>query len=287
MKSFRKCFISAEFGVPLNDVQDALQENDVDWQWSSSVSSNPSLVDSTIASIRSSDFQLTIVDAGPINADVMLEMGIAIGLGKPVLLLTTPNSAKFSDKDFVAHFETNLRDKSLLSLQIELFLKSAKNLRAKRAPKKHAPVTQTPRSHPKFDSNLEASIATSISLSGGSFTVPDRKKGAKYIPDLLMWMPSQDADLFNPAAIEVKGSFDRIEIKNTAQSLKEFIENSSMSCGLVVYEDGPISPEQQSAEVDPRIFFFRKDIFTNLLEKGHLSRAIFEQRNRRSLGGIK
>jgi hypothetical protein len=120
----RRCFISAKYGVELGTLQRVLDEMGVEWAWAQTSSHGATVAKAVSEAIKRADFVLGVLADGDINANVMFELGIAIGIEIPVLLLTTGKKLLPFDLASFRHFNTDLRDAKLLSLQLDLFVRS-------------------------------------------------------------------------------------------------------------------------------------------------------------------
>ncbi len=116
----RRCFISAKYGVELGTLQHVLDEVNVEWTWAQASPHGATVVETVSQAIKRADFVLGVLADGDINANVMLEVGIAIGLEIPVLSSTTGKKPLPFGLASFRHFNTDLHDAKLLSLQLDL-----------------------------------------------------------------------------------------------------------------------------------------------------------------------
>ena len=132
-------------------------------------------------------------------------------------------------------------------------------------------------------SELERLVANEIAESGGRVTTPtlsDKKQPA----DLLMWLPEQDKEFFNPAAIEVKTSVMPDELAAIQSKLGSFVRKSGFSCGLVVIEDRGSVENAEKVFTFPLVFVISLEEFKTKLRKGELGSWLRQQRNRLAHG---
>ena len=279
----RRCFISARYGLDLSALQQALEENQVDWQWAQDLPLATSLMDSISAAISSADFVVGVFSDDPISPNVALEVGYALGRDKPVALLDTGASSAPFDLSAFRHLRTDLHNPKLLAFQIDLLLRSLDSpRRVKRLihpdPSPAGVVVGKPA--PKlFDSALEQSIAAAIISVGGRVTVPDTSIG-RQAADLLMWLPESDKDLFNPAAIEAKKTIGLKDLPSTQVRLGDFVQKSGLGCGLIVVNSIALARNLSQIAPFPYIFLISLPDFKERLTKGNLSSWIRQERNR-------
>jgi hypothetical protein len=282
----RKCFISAKYGVELGILQRVLDEANVEWAWAQNSPHGATVIDAVSQAIKRADFVIGVITDGSDN--VMFEVGIAIGLGIPVLLLTTRKRPLPFDLASFRHFSTDLKDAKLLSLQLDLFVRS---LTAPRSDKRR-PLTaysgnvdriQDQPAPKLFDSALEQNISAAIYRAGGRVTIPSRSRRV-LTPDLLMWLPEMDSELFNPAAIEAKKTISAQNLPLLQHRLGEFVRNSNMGCGLIVVNSVKLARNPAQIVPYPFVFIIGLGDFKSTLEQGELASWIRQERNRLAHG---
>lgn len=283
----RRCFISAKYGVELGTLQRVLDQVNVEWAWAQALPHGSTVVETVSQAIKRADFVLGVLTDGDINANVMLEVGIAIGLGIPVLLLTTGKKPLPFDLASFRHFNTDLQDTKLLSLQLDLFVRSLATQKSDKRRQVTFPgdinrIQDQPA--PKlFDSALEQNIAAAIHRSGGRVTIPS-PSGQTLTPNLLMWLPEVDSELFNPAAIEAKKTIGAQDLPALQHRLGEFVRNSNMGCGLIVVNSVNLARNVAKIVPYPFIFIISLGEFKSKLEQGELASWIRQERNRLAHG---
>lgn len=283
----RRCFISAKYGVELDILQRVLDEVNVEWAWAQTSRHGATVVETVSQAIKRADFVLGVLADGDINANVMLEIGIAIGLDIPVLLLTTGKKPPPFDLASFRHFNTDLRDAKLLALQLDLFVRSlATQKNDKRRQVTFSGDTNRIQDQPApkfFDSALEQNIAEAIHRSGGRVTIPSRS-GQLLTPNLLMWLPEVDSELFNPAAIEAKKTIGVQDLPSLQHRLGEFVRNSNMGCGLIIVNSVNLARNLAKIVPYPFIFIIGLREFKSKLQEGQLASWIRQERNRLAHG---
>ena len=280
----RKCFISAAYGANLAVLQRVLDQNRIDWQWAESVPSRKPLFDSVKEAIKKSDFVVCVLADSAPNPNIMLELGIAIGHDLPLLLLSTVKSAiPFSLSTF-SHFETDLQDEKVLSFQLDLFLRSltAKDNSKRTTASKSSSANVSAKSDQspvRFHSALEQTVVSVIQRAGGRVTIPSLSDKSA-TPDLLMWLPQQDKELFNPAAVEVKTSIRAQDIRTIQLRLAEFVRASNMGCGLIVVNSFNVEKSLQRLLPIPYTFVIGLSEFESKLLQAELAPWLKRERNR-------
>ncbi len=288
-----KCFISAKYGVELDVLQRVLESHEVDWQWAESTSPAKSIIESISDAIKRADFVIGIFSEVDINANVMLQLGMAIGREIPLLILSTGKNVLPFDLTAFRQFDTDLGDEKLLAFQIDLFLRSLNGTKQQKrrtssSTSAHSTFVQGSPGLAFMASALERNVASAIQEAGGRVTVPSRTAKTQssdlLTPDLLMWLPQQDKELFNPAAVEVKRTIGVNELPALQARLAEFVRTSSMGCGLIIVDSVNLARNMARLLPYPYIFVLGFGDFTSRLKRGELASWLKQERNRLAHG---
>jgi hypothetical protein len=283
----RKCFISAAYGDQLQILQRVLDRLQVAWEWATSTSVDQPILNSVVDAVKKADFVIGVLHEPDARHNVLLELGMAIGLGKPFLLLKTADIELPSELSGSPQFTTDLKDERLLSFHLDLFLRSLEGKpRSKRTFPFAASKTATLNEIPPpaiFESAVEQSVAAAIGRAGGRVTIPSQT-GEERTPDLLMWLPQLDKDLFNPAAIEVVGSPKLADLKTQQLRLAGFIRSTGIRCGLIVVNSISLEPEIGKLIPIPYVFVLTLHDLKTRLESSELASWVKRERNRLAHG---
>jgi len=287
LKTKRRCFISAAYGTDLTALQNVLDNLGVAWEWALSGAQDKAILPSVVSAIKRSHFVIGVLQENRPTGSVLFELGMAVGLGKPRLILSIGKAELPTEMGTSAVFESNLRDPSLLEFQIDLFSRSLDSrLPLRRRPQSQAqgrkPVQDLPAPR-LFGSALEQSVAAAIVRSGGRVTVPLRVEHER-TPDLLMWIPELESELFNPAAIEVVGNATTSNLAALQLQFASFLQSSGVRCGLIVVNSISREKELQRLAPMPWIFTLTLHDFKAKLNSGDLGRWAKRERNRLAHG---
>lgn len=287
----RRCFISAAYGDRLDVLQRVLDHLEVTWEWATSASLYQPTLDTVVDAISKADFVIGVLH-DLARENVLLELGMAIGLNKPLMLLKAGESALPSDLSNFPHFATDLQDKKLLSFQLDLFIRGLEGKpRAKRTfPFASAGTSKLYDEPPPelFESALEQSVAAAINRAGGRVTIPTHGGRERIpdllIPDLLMWLPQLDKDLLNPAAIEVANRAKLADLDSLQRRLASFIRSSGLRCGLIVVNSLSLERDLHKLPPIPYIFIISLSELKAKLETSELAVWLKKERNRLAHG---
>jgi hypothetical protein len=87
-RAFKSCFISAPFGANLGALTRVLDRAEIQWEWArSNLDLSDRLPGDLRKIIRGVDFVIGVILGGSGSDNTMFEVGLAVGMGKPVLLV--------------------------------------------------------------------------------------------------------------------------------------------------------------------------------------------------------
>ncbi|EPJ5553695.1 TPA: hypothetical protein ACSQMU_005261 [Pseudomonas aeruginosa] len=274
---FKRCYISAPFGLDLGSLPELLADRDVSWEWAKD---EPLENEGVSERVAASDFVLIVLNGTKSDYRGAFESGLAVGLGKPVLLIQTKARSLPLDYSLFAVIKTSLHDRDALKFHLDLFLASppASSAKPKRI-KSLTPALQTkPRQSSKtFDSVLEQRVFEAVIAAGGSaISQPPASPDVKYRPDLLAWLGHLEPEYLDPVAIEVKSVVNVERGAQVDQRLGGFIQSARLKMALVVTD----SPMQDREQLLPNIIWLDINTFELLARSGQLGVYVRETRNR-------
>lgn len=258
-----------------------LGERQVAWNWSED--------DFTgtwdASNIQRCDFTIAILNGSQSDQRVLYEVGFSQGLGKPVFLIATSKRVKKTPRSLFSLTDVKLTEREALAFHLDAFLSTPHEKVVERSRQSSnstsvGPTEPAMTSH-QFYSQLEARVYEAIIQAGGSaIAEPENEKTVRR-PDLLMWLASQDAELFDPAVIEIKSRIDSRNAKQVEQQLLDFIQASGVGCGFLLTEQEP--PEKRRP-LSPYVFWLSVDEFILLAQNGNLGHFTRRLRNRAAHG---
>lgn len=232
--------------------------------------------------IQRCDFVIAVLNGTQNDQRVLYEAGIAEGLGKPVFAIATSKRVSRIARSLFAFLDAKFSEEAALSFHLDTFLSTPhetifERKRSSLSSQVFEPKEPTvPAQH--FHSQLEARVYATITDIGGSALAEPQDEGSLIRPDLLMWLGSQDAELFDPAVIEIKGLLlDASTAKRAEQRLLEFMQVSGVRCGFLLTEN---EPPQKRRQMSPYVFWMSIDKFIALARKGDLGLHVRGLRNR-------
>lgn len=275
---YRRCFISAPFGLELGSLTDLLAERAISWQWAKDANldtQDPS------AGITASDFALIVLNGTRADYRGTFDAGVAVGLGKPVLLIQTRSRPLPLDYRRFTTVKVSLSDRDALAFHLDLFLASPPFVPSA---ERTTPPRELPPSHGKrrapgvFETDLERRAYDAVVTAGGTATAEPRlDPEAKFRPDLIAWLGHLDADLLDPTVIEVRHHADSKTMSRLEERLLTFMEGARVRTALVLTST-PAPRRQQRAS--PNILWLTIDEFEALARSATLGEFVRQARNR-------
>jgi len=277
---YRRCFISAPFGLALGFLPELLEERGISWEWSK----DPLLEDQDANSgIAAADFALVVLNGTRADYRGVFDAGIAVGLGKPVLLIQTRARTLPIDFRRFTTVKANLSNRDALNFHLDLFLAAPPAMTRPAGTEKDGreqlPRSSKPRNvEIPFDSELERRAYDAVVAAGGSvISQPRADPSAKFRPDLLASLGHLDAELLDPVAIEVRGLTEPSLVRRLEDQLMGFMQGARVRTALVLTAM-PSDPRQQ--QISPNILWLAIDEFETLARSGRLGDFVRETRNR-------
>jgi len=298
-KIFKSCFVSAKFGAELGLLPRVLDQVGIHWEWARSQSTNLERMPGDLRKIiRGVDFVLGVFFGGPGDANTMFEVGVALGIGKPVLLiLATEDRLPYSLEGF-PHLRASLNDEKAIAFHLDLLMRTSRRGSRYPSSSQTRSTATFSRGDPSIGksaakeqlpaSALEAEIANLIEQAGGQVLLHPRPEGSaqSFRPDLLFWLPTRDAELLNPAVIELKSApLTQSKLHETANQLFVFLQNTGVRTALLVGR-GLGAQETIGFRGSPSqtVFFLDVETFRQLLRSGRLAEHLRQERNRAAHG---
>ena len=279
-KRLKSCFIAAPAGLDLGALPDVLSEKAISWEWAKAA---PGRVLRPSDAISHADFLIGIFDGSRSDYQVFYETGIAVGQGKPILLITNGRRLPF-DVGQLPTAKIPLKSHSALAFHLDIFLKAPKRQMPEEVPRRSVAVSQLvepPQTDVNFrgpNSELESRAYSIVEACGGrAVAEPTDFTDKRYRPDLLAWLGHQDSELLDPTVLEVKARIDPKDTGKIEEKLLKFMQSTGIKTAFVLTSE---SPPPLKRRLSPYIYWLTLDEFEILVRDSRLSAYIRETRNR-------
>ncbi len=283
VQRYFRCFISAPFGMDLGALPALLGERHIAWNWSADTPVGAHFA----PSIQKCDFVIAVLNGTQSDQRVLYEVGLAEGLGKPVLTIAASKRVGSLARSLFPFVDVKLSERYALAFHLDAFLSTPHETvfeRDRTAISAKPVVPPSPEIPPrKLHSRLEVRVYDAVREAGGSAIVEPETNGSSGRPDLLIWLSSEDPDLLDPAVIEIKGQLRSSDARRAEQQLLGFMQAAGVRCGFLLTEQGP--PEKHRP-ISPYIFWLSIDHFVALTRDRRLGQHIRDLRNRAAHGAL-
>jgi Nucleoside 2-deoxyribosyltransferase len=291
-KTISTCLISAPFGADLGALPRVLDKSGIHWEWAKHGSEYSDRLPGDIRRIiRHVDFVIAVLTDQTTDNNTLFEIGVAVGIEKPVLLIL-PIERKIPLKlETVPYVRVPLEDEQAIALHLDLLIRNIRMNNGRfRYPVseqlKTIPTPVVPKDgHREGGLSLQAEIVDLIEQAGGQVLLqnPD---AAGFRPDLLVWFPEQDPELFNPAVIELKNRpLSATRLTKIENQLVQFLENTGVRIGMIVAPEVEAErPTGFRGSPAVNVFFINVERFRELLRTGQLADHLRRERNRAAHG---
>jgi hypothetical protein len=296
----KTCFISAPFGADLGVLPSLLDRRGIQWEWAKLEPSYSERLPGDLRRIiRRVNFVAAVLIDASDDANILYEVGIAVGIGKPVFLILPMERQVPLKLIGFPHVRASLKDEKAISFHLDMFFRYltmsegrfrypvTEQLRPSALRGSTNPPDNKPEQFRNLEpgSQLETEIVDLIEQSGGQVLLqnPDTKL---FTPDLLVWFPEQTSDLINPAVIELKGHpLSPHQLEQLELQLMAFLEGAGVRTGVIVAPN--VEDERRTGfRGNPalNVFFVNLDRFRQLLRTERLAEHLRQERNRAAHG---
>ncbi len=286
-----KCFVSSIHNIDVNEVLILLKKRKIDYQTPFSIPMKASIHEKIIQAIENSDFLIGVISPS-MSPNVILEIGIAVGLKKPIFLVSTGDSKNiqipFSLNQYII---VNIRDHRNLELLLDGFLEnigfSFDEIPTEISSKtKHnieisafvqienfQNVSQLSREIEKIfeqsDFNVKAEITTSSQRRA----------------DIVVWLKETGLTLGNPLIIESKINLSKSGIKESADQIKLYMGDIGSKVGLIISNTIEENLNELMISEFPFIVYLSFSKLKYLVKSSKFEEYLIEKRNQLAHGG--
>jgi hypothetical protein len=276
--NFKTCFISAPFGVDTSVIRNALEANSINWSDQTTLGLSTSWLENLDFVLQKTDFICAVLPETQ-HGNILFELGIAYGKGKPILAFVGPSAKVPSDLSALTYVRANPTDAELINTALVTFLRHAKRSRPSRSQSRK--TSAKPRLHsgsPIAGHELEQRTASLLQDAGFIVASPAEVKdrGA----DFAVWADELQSTLGNPLLVQVKGgSLTKSRIEEAAAQLRRYAESVQGRCALLVYWDKDQREFPIVSRGWPLIIQLSGVELMRLVEENRLSDELLRRRN--------
>jgi hypothetical protein len=243
------------------------------------------------AGIQAADAVIAVIDGEAAN--VLFEIGVAIGLRKPVLALLTPGVTVPSFVAPLTYLTSDLADSDVLRLAVRRFLDKSKDRPSK--------VRETGRKSPpllpdrvrlrglakrlsrlrKSGDPFEFEHTVSELLRASRITAIKDQEASDRGVDFAVWSDSLRGSLGSPILIELKAAkLNNFSFRTAYSNLARQVQESGSAAGLLLYLDESGMRFAKPATWIPSVLWFDAEDFAKELSKRSFGEVLAERRNK-------
>lgn len=288
-KAKLRCFISAAAGTNISAVVRVLKKHEIEV-----VDSVPPAGAEPLSSISKlfgqADFVLGVIGDERGSASTLFEIGLAIGIGKPVGTVVAPSiSIPTTLRGFFSVF-AEPSDEEALEFNIPIFLKTIRSSSPKNVIKSQMPSHATARIGPRDSSQststsqehslVEQEIAEALrGFAGASIVERSPKPGQA---DFVAWIPSLQSDFGNPVVFEAKSTIAAVDTDVLRNQMARFFSIPGLKTVIVAHPDEDHARMQFTG--DGYLFVFGLSELKRVLANDELNEMLVALRNKAAHG---
>ena len=244
--------------------------------------------------IRKSDFLFAVLDSSEDSSNVLIELGMALGLGKPIFAVVAPTATTSLELKGVTTVQAELREVQAIRFHLEIFLKEALRHRRRRR-QEHKRSAEPPKQPPdqrfttavldhlvslRTEVDLEKAIAGFLQEKGYQVT-EEGNANRGFRPDIAVWLPSTPSALGNLLLIEIKRTQEsRSGERAIVNTLRQYASNVGAQTAIILWqtERGDDAPTLHPGF--PLVFSLPISTFVRLVETNDLVPMMIRERNK-------
>jgi hypothetical protein len=285
-----KIFISHSANTPVSALLSLLHEEDAIIRGSFELAPAPNPMESIHAEIQSADALIVVLDSNASN--VLFELGIALGLRKPTLVLVKPGDSVPPFAAFTRYLTYTGSVTEILKLGVEGFLGTLRPHKTTKRPERQKQRVSSDqkgrlptlseeirrlRAQPQ-EQQLHA-LVHSVLTSAGVTSVQDDAGGRDRGVDFVVWSDSLRGSFGNPVLIEVKGYLEGAQFQSAYLRLTKLVSESNSAAGVLLYLKKPGQSFEKPQGWNPLILWFDIEEFTAELVHRNFAEILVDRRN--------
>ena len=249
--------------------------------------------------IDTADLFIAILDEEQKNANVYLELGIALGVGCRILLIAPSDKPLMVDIAELPAVRTDLTNHEAISLMLDQVLLSPPR---KLTAQPSIPVAVTQKGQPigdfadellkKLDAIIDRGrevdivrlVSEILEKSGYAPISNSALLGSDKRADFVIWSEEFGPWIGNPLLIEVKKVAGGKDWKSMVDQVQNYLQISQTRSALILYAKAADTPEISPSISPPNIFFLDIQQLLTAMRTKSFAKVMIDLRNRRVHG---
>ncbi|WP_159006509.1 hypothetical protein [Bradyrhizobium sp. S69] len=241
VKMHRRCYISSPVLLNTEPLRNLLREMLVDV---GDVEEIPPAGEVSVSQlerqIRAASFICGVISTKIGSGSVLFEIGVAVGLGKPVFLIAEDKSDLPVTVRTLPFVETSIADTDTIRFHLEIFVANLE------LPRKTSSVKESPRFYGGGESypiasreqintlpSTEGRVAVAFERAGASVTLSPRF-GNDAEADMIAWLPDLDIGIGLPTLVEVRSSAREQFPPRAMDLIRKLLVRSHLKSAIIV-----------------------------------------------------
>ncbi len=285
-------FISHSAQSRIAPLRDLLKREGISFQDSFDPSKSSDILESIRVKLQTADAVIAVITREATN--VFFEIGFAMALQKPVLVLLSPGVTLPSFAAPATYLTSDLSDSDVLRLGVRRFLEDSKKriLKVRQPRKEHVDAQHDGRviqnlverfhavrqsARPLQVERLVADLLRAADITALEEYSEGRDRGV----DFAVWSDSLRPSLGNPVLIEVKATkLNKMSFRAAYSRLAKQVQESDANAGLLLYLDKGGQRFGKPATWIPTVLWLDAEDFAKELLKKPFADVLLERRNR-------
>lgn len=285
-----KIFISHSANTSVSALLSLLQEEDAIIRGSFELAPGPNPMESIRTEIYSADAVIVVLDSDASN--VLFELGIAFGLGKPTLVLVKPGDSVPPFAAFTRYLTYTGSLTEILKLGVEGFLGTLRPHKTTKRPERQRQSVSSEQSSrlPTLTEEIKRlraqpqeqqlhALVHSILTSAGVTSVQDDTSSRDRGVDFVVWSDSLRGSFGNPVLIEVKGYLESVQFQSAYLRLTKLVSESKSGAGVLLYLKRSGQSFERPEGWNPLVLWFDIEEFSVELLHRNFAEILVERRN--------
>lgn len=294
-----KCYVSAPFGLNIDNLTSILKSNKIDYFSQSNFRLTSPVKDELASFIEKSDFVLGVINQSSGSKNVIFELGLAVGKSKPIIIINTTKNVLPSNLADNYVIKATLKNHEAIEFKLSAFVENFKRdsespvrIKSESSDTLHSIKDDDPIKETSIDEviktgyDLENYVYQLFKRSG--YIVSRQMPGKDDTKiDLTLWLETFENSLGNPVVIEIKRNLNETGTIRAIKQLRNYIQVTKAGLGLLIYSKAIISNRVQIVSRKlPFVILLKVDRLRKLLERGTLDKELRQARNKIAHGGF-
>jgi len=291
----RTCFISAPAKVDTTPLRQELEARGIRWfDVATSLPVGSSVLDTVRSGIAEADFLCGVIPDGPVNPNVLFELGLAVGRDRPALVFVDPRVDVPSDLGGIAVARATLKDTEALRFHLDMFLGHAqprangRNHTVIRSMRSTSPAARAwldaawdelrSASEPPDEIEIVRFLKELFERFGAVASGAPSTSASFRRADLAVWIDDLESIVGNPLLVELVGRPERVA--ETEDRFRRLLAESRAILGLLVYWGDRVLLDGSSSNAMPLVIRYSVEELVEQVRAGSFVPSLLERRNK-------